>query len=71
MPELHNEPCACAADYCAHFVEPPGSCINRVTGDVRTALCPVCRAMTWHRNGECLACQHREARAAARNEGER
>jgi hypothetical protein len=68
VPEIHNEPCACPADYCAHFVEPPADCINRLTGDIKTMLCPICKAATWHQDEQCLACDRR-AKALAQREG--
>jgi hypothetical protein len=59
--EIHSSPCACPPDYCAHFVEPPAHCINRLDGEVMTRHCEVCNpggsGATWHQNGQCLKCR--------------
>lgn len=58
MAEVHfrNEHCDCPAGRCAHFVEPDSSCINRLTGDVRTMRCAKHLGWTWHQDGRCLRC---------------
>ncbi len=62
---LINEPCHCPSGRCAHLVEPDENCINRYAGDVRTKLCPVQKAFTWHQDGRCLACAYAETRGEA------
>ena len=61
--------CACPPDACAHFCEPPSSCVARLDGDIRTARCVACfpesAGQTWHQNGDCLRCRSRLARPGA------
>lgn len=52
-----NEPCRCPQGVCAHFVDPPDACINRLAGDVRTRVCHVCEATTWFQDATCLRCR--------------
>lgn len=67
MPSLYNEPCDCSAGCCACYCEPDTDCVNRLSGDVRTMLCPKHKAYTWHHNGQCLKCQHGPRKAHAYN----
>jgi hypothetical protein len=57
---VRGDPCDCPPDAClrAH-VEPPGDCINRLIGDVRTGECATCLPAgrwTWHHDGVCVIC---------------
>lgn len=56
VPTIHSEPCDCPKGQCAHFLDNDERCINRLSGDVRTAECSKCRCSTWHQDGNCLRC---------------
>jgi uncharacterized paraquat-inducible protein A len=54
-------PLGCPVDYCASlYGDDRGSCVERGWNDTEAIeSCPLCDAMTWHRDGQCLRCPHR------------
>lgn len=65
MTTIINQQCACPPGSCAHFVEPDTDCVGRLHGLVVTLQCDVCNpdsptAATWHEDGQCVKCRHKE-----------